>query len=157
MDKPWYAMTDQEEQRMRELSVDLYALYEGAPKRIEMPPNQLAEWQEEMKSAWRQSDLGDVDTALKALRKPIPSKLPDHIIPFLQAKCWEKLGDLETASLFMKEAERRNSGQPLSVLAVLQQLGIATEKIKPEGQPNLSGSDTAASLPGDGFSLDQHR
>ena len=106
MDAPWYAMTADEQRRMRGLSADLYALQEGGPKRIEMSSDQLAAWQRSAKEAKRQSASFEVDAALVFFREPIPSTLPRHIIPFLQAKCWEKLGDLDTAVVFMREAER---------------------------------------------------
>jgi hypothetical protein len=60
---------------------------------------------------------------LDFLRQSIPANLPRHIVPFLQARSWEKLGDLETALVFMKEAERHNPEQMVSVLILLQQLG----------------------------------
>src|SRR5260370_14809319 len=111
MDGPWYAMSDREQQRLRGLSVDLYALEEGGPKRIQMSPEEVAAWQKAAKSAWTQSELGDVDAALNFLRQPIPAGLPRPIIPFLQARCWDKLGDPETALLFIKEAERTDTTQ----------------------------------------------
>lgn len=109
MDSPWAALTAQEQRRMRGLSTDLYALREGGPKRIEMSPDQLAAWQQVAKEANMRSELGDVDALLDFLRQPVPSNLPRHIVPFLQARCWEKWGDLETALVFMKEAERQGA------------------------------------------------
>jgi tetratricopeptide (TPR) repeat protein len=119
MDQPWYAMTPEEQQRMRGLSADLNALLEGGPKRVEMSAEKLAEWQRTLADAWKQSELGEIDNALTALRQPIPAKVPPHVIPFLQARCWERLGDLETAILFMKEAERADPEQTLTVLTLL--------------------------------------
>ncbi len=130
MDRPWYAMTDRELQRMRGLSVDLYALAEEGPKRIEMSPDQLAHWQQALKTAWARYELGDVDAALNILRRPVPASLPGHIVPFLQARCWEKLGDLETAALFTKEGERSRPKESESLPAFLQQLNHGKEAVR---------------------------
>lgn len=119
MDQPWYAMTAEEQRRMRGLSGDLNALLDGGPKRVEMTPEALAEWQRLGKDTYAQSELGNVDAALAHLRQPIPVNLPRHIIPFLQARCWERLGDLETALVFMKEAERTDPEQTATVLTLL--------------------------------------
>ncbi len=76
MDEPWYAMTAEEQRRMRGLSADLYALRQGGPKRVDMSPEQLAAWQAKAKDAYQQSELGRVDVALTFLREPIPANLP---------------------------------------------------------------------------------
>ncbi len=106
MDAPWGAMTPQEQGRMRGLAADLYALREGGPKRVDMDGGQLAKWQAAAKEAHSRLEKGEVDETLEFLRRPVPAALPGYIIPFLQARCWEKLGDLETALVFRKEAER---------------------------------------------------
>ena len=127
MDAPWYSMTAQEQTRMRGLSVDLYSLREGGPKRVDMTPEQIAAWQHVAREAYIRNEAGDTDAALSVLRGPIPAGLPHQIIPFLQARCWERLGDLETALIFMKEADRLDPDEALSVLVLLQQLGREDE------------------------------
>ncbi len=77
--------------------------------------------------AYTQSELGSVEAALAFFRQPIPSNLPPHLVPFLQATLWEKLGDLETALLFMKEAERFDSQPTAVVLSLLYRLGKRDE------------------------------
>lgn len=129
MDQPWSALTAQEQRRMRGLSADLYALREGGPKRIETSPEELAAWQRAARDFYMRSELGDVDALLDFLRKPVPTNLPRHIVPFLQARSWEKLGDLETALAFMKEAVRHDPEQMVSVLILLQQLGETEEAV----------------------------
>lgn len=129
MDKPWSALTAKEQRRMRGLSTDLYALREGGPKRIEMTPDQLAAWQRAAREAYMQSQLGDVDAVLDFLRQPVPSNLPRHFVPFLQARSWEKLGDLETALVFMKEAERHDPHLMVLTLTLLQKLGQAEDAV----------------------------
>jgi tetratricopeptide (TPR) repeat protein len=127
MDAPWYAMTAQEQARMRGLAADLNALREGGPRRTGMSPEQLATWQQAAREAWARAEAGDEDTALSFLRQPVPSGLPGHAIPFLQARCWDRLGDLETALVFMKEADRQDPDHALSVLVLLQRLGRVDE------------------------------
>jgi hypothetical protein len=105
MDAPWYAITEQEQTRMRGLSADLYSLREGGPKRVEMNGEQLANWQRNAKEAFARSQT-DPDATLNFLRRPVPAQLAPQFVPFLQARCWEKFGDLETALVFKKEADR---------------------------------------------------
>jgi hypothetical protein len=102
MDAPWYGMTDDEQLRMRRLSADLYALAEGGAKQVEMTDQELRAWKETAKNTLTALKLEDVDSALAFLRRPSPRQLPRYVVPFLQARCWEKLGDLETALVFMK-------------------------------------------------------
>jgi hypothetical protein len=59
MEEPWYAMTPQEQERMRGLSADLYAEAEGGLPRVEMTPHQLQAWQVEAKQVIERSDRGD--------------------------------------------------------------------------------------------------
>jgi tetratricopeptide (TPR) repeat protein len=129
MDAPWYAMSGPEQERMRGLAADLNALREDGPKRVDMSPEQVAQWQRAAKEAYLSGEGGDIGTLLAFLRQPIPAKLPPQIVPFLQARCWEKLGDLETALVFMKGTDRldRDQEQALSVLLLLQQLGRLNE------------------------------
>jgi tetratricopeptide (TPR) repeat protein len=127
MDAPWHALTALEQARMKGLSADLNALAEGGPKRVNMTKEQLEAWQKAIKEVNARAETGDVDEALNFLRRPVPSTLPRQVIPFLQARYWEKLGDLETALVFMKEADRLDPEQALSVLVLLQQLGKVDE------------------------------
>jgi hypothetical protein len=118
MDSPWYAMTVREQSRMRGLAADLHALRDSGPRKVDMTPEQLTAWQEEAKNVY--SEKGDVDAILEFLRCPIPSTLPDHVVPFLQARSWEKLGDLDTALVFDKAAGRLDPTQTLPLLPLLQ-------------------------------------
>ena len=61
MDVPWYAMTTQEQSRMEGLSVDLYAFKEGGPKRVDMDPEQLANWQRAAREAYNRGEAGNAD------------------------------------------------------------------------------------------------
>jgi len=122
MDEPWYAMTAQEQDRLSGLSGDLYILKQGGPKRVDMSPEQIEQWYQGLKEAAANVDTGQVDAALEFLRQPIPPALRRDIIPFFQSRCWERLGDLETALVFMKEAERLHPDS-LSIFWLLQRLG----------------------------------
>ena len=47
MDAPWHAMTEEEQARMRGLSIDLYALAEPGSDQVAMSPEELRKWQEQ--------------------------------------------------------------------------------------------------------------
>jgi hypothetical protein len=127
MDAPWFAMTKEEQLRMGGLSVDLYALAEGGAKQVEMNEDEVRAWKETAKNTFTVMKTEDIDSALAFLRRSSPRQLPRYVVPFLQARCWEKLGDLETALVFMKEAERHDPHQAISVLTLLQALGRVDE------------------------------
>jgi hypothetical protein len=127
MDGPWFAMTDEEQDRVGGLSIDLYTLAEGGAKQVAMNEKELLAWKEGANHAFAALKTADVDSALNFLRRPCPRQLPRYVVPFMQARCWEKLGDLETALVFMKEAERHDPHQAISVLTLLQALGRVDE------------------------------
>ena len=84
-------------------------------------------WSEQAKESLAGFAGGDCGRALDFLRGPSPPGIPAHVIPFLQARCWEKLGLLEVAVRFMKEAERSDPHQAVAVLFLLQKAGRAEE------------------------------
>jgi hypothetical protein len=106
MDAPWYAMTRQEQLRMRGLAADLHALRQGGSPHVQATAQELSAWQSVAREVCSRAQAGDVDAALNFLRRPAPLGLPAHLVPDLQADCWELLGDLETAKVFRQEAER---------------------------------------------------
>jgi hypothetical protein len=121
MDAPWYAMTKPEQERMGGLSCDLYALAEGGAKQVDMTPQVRNQWEQAAAVADAAFEAGDVDAALAFLRRPSPKGLPRYKIPFLQARCWERLGDADTAQVFMKEAERHGLRKGISFVACLSE------------------------------------
>lgn len=121
MDAPWYAMTKQEQERMGGLSCDLYALAEGGPKQIDMTQSERQQWEDAAGVADAAFEAGNVDSALAFLRRPSPKGLPRYKLSFLQAQCWQRLGDPETAAVFMKDAERRGLRKGVSFAACLNE------------------------------------
>jgi hypothetical protein len=118
MESLWQTLNATEQERFKELSGDLYSL-EREPQPVAMSPPERKQWAEEAKAAFAAGNGDKVDTILAFLRRPFPRDVPTFAIPFLQARCWARLGDLETALLFMQEAERRwlqsyTSGSPLA-------------------------------------------
>ena len=113
--------------RMSGLSEDQYTLHEGGPKRGSMSAIEEAAWQQSMQEALSQMERGDIDATLHFLRQPSPESFPVHRIRCIQAQCWQKLGDLETAVVFMKEADRLNPEDASSVLA-LEQLRLSSHQ-----------------------------
>jgi tetratricopeptide (TPR) repeat protein len=132
MDRPWLLMSEQERARMGGLAEDLYALAEGGPKVVQMSPSEAAAWREEAQAIRDLVLLGQkLDKALTFLRRPHPpiTQAPD-IIPYLQARCWEQLGDVETALVFYREAarmDRRNASTIITILEKLKRFEDAAE------------------------------
>jgi tetratricopeptide (TPR) repeat protein len=118
MELPWDAMSDQEQERLRGLSTDLYSLQEG-PKQIAMTPQERHGWAVEAKQALSGIDRGDYDTALTFLRRPIPKDIPSQAVFFLQARCWERLGVVDAAILFVKGVEHLFPNDAVFVLLML--------------------------------------
>src|SRR5262249_25251866 len=130
MDAPWYAMSEAERRRVGGLSEDLYSLAEGGAKQVAMTREERQRWAEEAKAALSALQRGDYDTPLSFLRRPYPEDVPRHAIPFLQSRCWERLGDMDVAILFMKEAERHDPQEAVSVLSLLQQADRTQEAVE---------------------------
>lgn len=102
MDIPGRALSKEEQDRVGGLAEDLYALAEGGPKGTAMSQAERKEWGQRFRSAW---DSLNWDEVLLLLRHP-PVDATPGAIPFLQARCWESLGDAEVAGVFLREAER---------------------------------------------------
>jgi hypothetical protein len=124
MEMPWFEMSDSERERVGGLSEDLYALVSDG-KAIAMSPAERAEYGSEAKAALHEAS--DPNMALAFLRRPCPNDIPKDAIPFLQARQWERLGDLNVALRFMRAAEQRNPKQAASVLILLEKLGRREE------------------------------
>src|SRR5262249_38530517 len=93
MDAPWYAMTKVEQERVGGLSEDLYALAGISAKPLPLSPTERSRWEQDIRNA---RDSENWDQMLKLLRCP-PADMPSAAVAFMQAQCWESLGDLETA------------------------------------------------------------
>jgi len=124
MDPLWYAMSELEQERLKGLSEDFYILAE----QTDMSAEEKARWNEEATTVLTRTFAGqDVDAALKFLRKPIPKGQPRDIVAFMQARCWEHLGEADLALLFLREAERLDPHQAVCVVILLQKLGRIEE------------------------------
>src|SRR5437879_4699112 len=89
MDEPWYAMTEQEQERVGGLSEDLYTLAEGGAKAVPMSRVEQEQWEQEARAKLR---VEEPDGTLEFLRRAYPAGLPPFAIPFLQSRCWESIG-----------------------------------------------------------------
>jgi hypothetical protein len=117
MDRLWYAMTDAEQERMDGLSADLYALDDASLRPPLTELEQIRAWRQEARRFVADFQGGNFDAALVFLRKPAPASVPPHFIPFLQGLCWEKLGDPETATVFMLAAGQADAS-PLELATI---------------------------------------
>jgi tetratricopeptide (TPR) repeat protein len=114
---------------MKGLSQDLYALADSRHG-VKMSPEERKRWAQEANVLPSIFVGGDVDAILQFLREPFPSDLPAFTISFLQARCWERLGDHDVALVFMKEAARLDPRQMVCVLLMAQRLGRTEEEIE---------------------------
>lgn len=134
MDAPWYAMTTQEQERMGGLSADLYALAEGGPPSVAMNEQQIKTWKTEAEDCKKQYLNGDIDAWLAFCRKPRPNSFPPpcgnptSVVHFLQARCWDKFGDYETAAIFMQAAEKTDPQLAGLVLDLFHHAGNRDEE-----------------------------
>ena len=120
MERSWNAMTEQEQELVGGLSEDLYAIEDGGAKQVSMTAEDKQEFVEQARKSFAAYQQGEYGQTLAFLRQPSPTGLPRHTVPFLQAQCWERLGEVEAAILFMKEAERFDPSLAISVLLLLQ-------------------------------------
>jgi len=130
MEHPWYDMTAVEQKRIRGLSIDLYAIAEGGPPRVEMNSTELSAWQERARDMFHKYWKGNADSALDFLRQPAPKSKPPAAVPFLQSRCWEKLGDLETSLIFAREAEKHDFHLAVRVMSLLHALARTIEELE---------------------------
>ncbi len=124
MDEPGRALAAEERDRLSGLSEDLYALAEGAGQPVALSPQERRQWEEQFRQA---SDAGNWDRLLQLLSRAPREALAPDMVRFLQAECWERLGDLETALVFLQEAVRLNPQRALAVERLLGRLGRAAD------------------------------
>jgi hypothetical protein len=123
MDGPGYALTADEDARLGGLSEDLYALAEGGAKPNTASSGEKVQWANELKEAHAEQNW---DRVLELLRRPLHES-PPGMIPFMQARCWEKLGYLEIALLFIQESARQNPDEYRVCLPPLERVGRTSE------------------------------
>src|SRR5713101_5688082 len=119
MDSPWNDLGQPDRDRLNGLSEDLYAFGESRSKSNAMSMKENMELGAEIQRGFLANNW---DRTLHLLRAGPPA--PPGMIPFMQARCWEKLGYLEVALVFAQQAERLNPREYAVVaLHYLQQLG----------------------------------
>jgi hypothetical protein len=117
----WYALSPEDQELLRGLSMDLYTLEgkepplpqgvdpsERSPQRLDP---RLAEAQE--RQDWRH---------LLALLRPGPDHLPPDRLAYLRGQCWQGLGYPAVAALFFEHAARLNPSTPPSPALVREVL-----------------------------------
>jgi len=113
-EKPWYEMSDDEQELLGGLSADLYTL-EAAPNDVETVPNQI---ESEIKLA---SNADNYFGILKLLRENQAS-LPSAFVAHWRGLCWAILQDPNAGIPFFKEALRLDPHNGLHEYILLQAL-----------------------------------
>lgn len=127
MNAYWDLMTQQEQDRVRGLSIDLYTLQDGGPRQVLMTPEE----RQQSNMAWQAVRLalnrGDYDTILEFLRRPMPPDVPSHDVFYMQAECWQRLGEVKAAIVFMTAAANLDPSVAPHLLSLLRAAGAAED------------------------------
>jgi tetratricopeptide (TPR) repeat protein len=123
MERPWFELSEQEQERVGGLSEDLYALAEKKGPDANLSPVEVAQWKQLLGDAYHR---GAWDGLLALLRQA-PREVPPQVIPFLQARAWENLGHLDVALRFMERAAELEPDDRVMVLIYLEKLGREEE------------------------------
>jgi hypothetical protein len=89
---------------MKGLSADLRTLINMTNQQPVLAPTEREEWMKRCSDALQQEQWDDV---LAFVRNAIADAAPGSAA-YVQSKCWENLGDPETAAVFRQEAERQD-------------------------------------------------
>ena len=98
-DGPWGALSEEERNRVRNLSEDLYSLVEPPPSAQPMSPQSQAKLSE----AFEAKQCGEWDRALDLLRR-CRAHIDPAIVSYLRGSIWLEAGDPSTAALFFEHA-----------------------------------------------------
>jgi tetratricopeptide (TPR) repeat protein len=130
MEKLWYSLTEEQQELLGGLSEDLYSLDERRVTQVALSPEDRRRYARRAQEIFAQYHQGEYLPALALLRGPLPNDILPESLRFLQARCWEKIGEPEVALLFMKEAERLNPKLAVNVLHLLRKTNRAEETTK---------------------------
>jgi len=101
-DGPWRALSEAERNRVRNLSEDLYSLFETPPPAQPPNPQVLTKLNE----AYEAKQRGEWDRALDLLRRWRAHIVPPELVSYLRGSIWLDAGDPATAVLFFEHAVR---------------------------------------------------
>jgi len=126
MDAPWYKLSQEEIDRLRGVSADLYMLQE---EEVYEPYDGT---QEELITALSEPlSRNDYEAILLLLRKGTPFLRPAQVAS-LRGRCYAMLGHLETGLLFLRYAAEQEPDQVthrLYILGLLTQLNRTQEAL----------------------------
>jgi tetratricopeptide (TPR) repeat protein len=131
MDDHWYQMSPVQIRRVEGLSADLYTLTDLLPPPQQLTQQAIDEFQHLSSTAVRNEDWERLLELLRDRGLPYP---PDRVA-FLRARCWENLGDLETALLFLEKAlalSPDDAEYRLALMRIRSRLGCSTDGIARE-------------------------
>jgi hypothetical protein len=131
MDDHWYQMSPEEIRRVEGLSADLDTLTDPPP-----PPRQLTRQEnDEFNQLFDTAAQNDAWDRVLELLRDRPHPYPPEQIAFLRARCWENLGDLETARLFLEKAvalSPDNADYRSALMEIRSRLGRSVLALRPE-------------------------
>ncbi|MCE9605609.1 MAG: hypothetical protein K8U03_12010 [Planctomycetia bacterium] len=113
-EKPWYEMSDDEQELVGGLSEDLYTI-DAAPNQVNTIPNQI---EAEIKSASRDDDY----PAVLAILRNNKANLPSAFLAHWRGLCWATLQNPNAGIPFFKEALRIDPDNGLHEYVFLQAL-----------------------------------
>ena len=124
MDAPWYKLSQEEIDRLRGVSADLYMIQDEEV--YEPYEGTQGELRTALSEALRRLDY---ETILSLLRKGTPFLKPAQVAA-LRGRCYAALGHLETGLLFMRYAaghEPEQAAHSLYILSLLVRLSRSQE------------------------------
>ncbi len=119
-DSPWEALSEIERNRVRNLSEDLYSLFEQAPAPEPMNPQAQAG----LSDAFEAKQRGEWDRALDLLRR-WRAHIDPALVSYLRGCIWCEAGDLGTAALFFEHAFKLQPDNENYLAMFLYALNIA--------------------------------
>ena len=146
MDAPGTRLTDEEHERIKGLSADLYMLVgEEIKERSPLSEKEIRD------VLARQFKANDSDGILESLRKYNYESQDEHLA-CIRAICWEALGDFDVALLFARHALKLNPSDPYYRLLMLHIQLKLQQQVDPEElataavEAGYFGPDTAKQI-----------
>lgn len=124
MEAPWYKLSDEEQERINGMSADLKTLEPNSP--IRHPAAPVVRPMDFRQALGEAYGTGNWEVALELLRTR-PECISLDQATYLRSRCWEELGDIETARLFYDFGAQFNDNLEAARLLFLFRHGRMSE------------------------------